>query len=68
MRGAPNDGPLGVSGSLGSTIDFSGALTRLSLSPELSGHVSIIVLVVRFDRYFAGPDRNALTFLGGAGF
>jgi hypothetical protein len=57
-----------VSGSLGSTIDPNRAPTPLSLSPELTLHASILVLVVRYDRYFAGPDRNAFTILVGAGF
>jgi hypothetical protein len=68
IRGAPSDGAVGVSASLGTTIDPSRVPARLSLSPELTAHVSILVLAVRYDRYFAGSDRNALTILLGAGF
>jgi hypothetical protein len=68
VRGAPNDGAVGVSASLGTTIDPSRAPARLSLSPELTAHLSILVLAVRYDRYFAGSDRNALSILLGAGF
>ena len=68
IRGAPSDGAMGVSAGLGTTIDPNRAPARLSLSPELTAHVSILVLAVRYDRYFAGSDRNALTILVGAGF
>jgi hypothetical protein len=68
IRGAPSDGAVGVSASLGTTIDPNRAPARLSLSPELTAHVSILLLAVRYDGYFAGSDRNALTILLGAGF
>jgi len=68
IRGAPSDGAVGVSASLGTTIDPSRAPARLSLSPELTAHLSILVLAVRYDRYFAGSDRNALSILLGVGF